>query len=79
MRDLQKAAREDNVRAKLAVDVLRHRAQVHRRLRHCRHDRVLGGIAENGVAFRGSIVERLTTLGIKLDDAANAARGEEVR
>ena len=83
MRDLQKAASEGNVRAKLAVDVLRHRALKYigaYAIELGRVDAIVftGGIAENDVAFRGSIVERLTTLGIKLDDAANAARGEEV-
>ena len=83
MRDLQKAAGEGNVRAKLAVDVLRHRALKYigaYAIELGRVDAIVftGGIAENDVAFRGSIVERLTTLGIKLDGAANAARGEEV-
>ena len=83
MRDLQKAAGEGNVRAKLAVDVLRHRALKYigaYAIELGRVDAIVftGGIAENDVAFRGSIVDRLTTLGIKLDGAANAARGEEV-
>ena len=83
MRDLGKAAAEGNARAKLAIDVLRHRALKYigaYAIELGRVDAIVftGGIAENDVAFRGSIVERLTTLGIKLDGAANAARGEEV-
>jgi acetate kinase len=83
MRDLQKAAREGNVRAKLAVDVLRHRSLKYIGAYAVELGRVdaivfTGGIAENDVAFRGSLVERLSALGIKLDSEANAARGEEV-
>ena len=83
MRDLQKAAREGNVRAKLAVDVLRHRSLKYIGAYAVELGRVdaivfTGGIAENDVAFRGSLVERLSVLGIKLDSEANAARGEEV-
>ena len=37
-----------------------------------------GGIGENDIGFRASIVERLTTLGIKLNAAANDSRGKEV-
>ena len=83
MRDLQKAAREGNARAQLAVDVLRHRALKYigaYAIELGRVDAIIftGGIGENDVAFRGAIVERLTTLGIKLDAAANGVRGEEV-
>ncbi len=83
MRDLQKAAREGNARAKLAVDVLRHRSLKYIGAYAVELGRVdaivfTGGIAENDVAFRGSLVERLSVLGIKLDSEANAARGEEV-
>ena len=83
MRDLQKAAREGNARAQLAVDVLRHRALKYigaYAIELGRVDAIIftGGIGENDVAFRGAIVERLTTLGITLDAAANNVRGEEV-
>ena len=37
-----------------------------------------GGICENDTPFRGEIVERLSTLGIRLDPEANLRRGEEV-
>jgi acetate kinase len=83
MRDVETAAKEGNARAKLAIDVLRHRALKYigaYAIELGRVDAIIftGGIGENGVAFRASVVERLTTLGIKLDAAANNARGKEV-
>jgi acetate kinase len=67
MRDIESAAKEGHERAKLAVDVLRHRAL-----------KYIGAYGENGIDFRASVVERLTALGIRLDAAANNARGKEV-
>lgn len=83
MRDLQKAAAEGNARAKLAVDVLRHRVLKYigaYAIELGRVDAIVftGGIGENDIAFRASVVERLTTLGIKLDAKANDVRGQEV-
>lgn len=83
MRDLTKAAAEGNARAKLAIDVLRHRALKYigaYAIELGRVDAIVftGGIGENDINFRASIVERLTTLGVKLDGTANAARGEEL-
>jgi len=83
MRDLQKAAAEGNPRAKLAVDVLRHRVLKYigaYAIELGRVDAIVftGGIGENDIGFRASVVERLTTLGIKLDAAANNVRGQEV-
>jgi acetate kinase len=83
MRDLQKAASEGNQRARLAVDVLRHRALKYigaYAIELGRVDAIIftGGIGENDIGFRASVVERLTTLGIKLDAAANNVRGTEV-
>ena len=83
MRDLTKAAAEGNARAKLAIDVLRHRALKYigaYAIELGRVDAIIftGGIGENDIAFRASIVERLTTLGVKLDGVANNARGEEL-
>lgn len=82
MRDVESAAREGNPRAKLAVDVLRHRALKYigaYAIELGRVDAIIftGGIGENGIDFRGSIVERLSTLGIKLDVEANKVRGKE--
>ena len=83
MRDLHKAAVEGNSRAKLAIDVLRHRALKYigaYAIQLGRVDAIVftGGIGENDIAFRASVVERLTTLGIKLDAQANNVRGQEV-
>jgi acetate kinase len=83
MRDLQKAAVEGNSRAKLAIDVLRHRVLKYIGAYAIQLGRVdaigfTGGIGENDIAFRASVVERLTTLGIKLDAQANNVRGQEV-
>ena len=83
MRDLGKAAAEGNARAKLAIDVLRHRALKYigaYAIELGRVDAIIftGGIGENDIDFRASIVERLTTLGIKLDAAVNDSRGKEV-
>ncbi|MGE5385426.1 MAG: acetate kinase [Betaproteobacteria bacterium] len=82
MRDVEGAAKEGNARAKLAIDVLRHRALKYigaYAIELGRVDAIIftGGIGENAIDFRGSVVERLSTLGIKLDAAANNVRGKE--
>ena len=82
MRDLESAAKSGHVRAKLAIDVLRHRALKYigaYAIELGRVDAIIftGGIGENAIAFRGSVVERLSILGIKLDAAANNVRGKE--
>ena len=82
MRDIEGAAKEGNARAKLAIDVLRHRALKYigaYAIELGRVDAIIftGGIGENAIDFRGSVVERLSTLGIKLDAAANNVRGKE--
>ena len=83
MRDIESAAKDGHERAKLAVDVLRHRALKYigaYAIELGRVDAIIftGGIGENGIDFRASVVERLTALGIRLDAAANNARGKEV-
>ena len=83
MRDLWKAASEGNARAKLAIDVLRHRTLKYigaYAIELGRVDAIVftGGIGENDIAFRASVVERLSTLGIKLDPEANNVRSQEV-
>lgn len=82
MRDVENAAKEGNKRAQLAIDVLRHRALKYigaYAIELGRVDAIVftGGIGENAIDFRGSVVERLSTLGIKLDEAANNVRGKE--
>ncbi len=83
MRDIMSAAAEGNARAKLAVDVLRHRVLKYigaYAIELGRVDAIVftGGIGENSLEFRGSVVERLTTLGITLNAEANKSRGQEV-
>lgn len=83
MRDIENAVKEGNVRAKLAIDVLRHRVLQYIgayaiELGHVDAIIFTGGIGENGIDFRASVVSSLTALGIKLDAAANNARGKEV-
>lgn len=82
MRDVETAAKEGNARAKLAIDVLRHRALKYigaYAIELGRIDAIVftGGIGENAIDFRGSVVERLGALGVKLDAAANNVRGKE--
>lgn len=82
MRDVETAAKEGNARAKLAIDVLRHRSLQYigaYAVELGRVDAIIftGGIGENGIDFRGSVVEKLSALGIKLDAAANNVRGKE--
>ena len=83
MRDIQKAAKEGNVRAQLALDVLCHRTLKYIGAYVIELGRVdaivlTGGICENDTPFRASVIERLTALGIKLNAEANTARGVEV-
>jgi acetate kinase len=83
MRDVRKAASEGNARARLAIDVLCHRVLKYigaYAIELGRVDAIIftGGIGENDLDFRASIVERLGILGIKFDAAANNVRGKEV-
>lgn len=82
MRDIEKAAAEGHVRARLALDVLRQRSLKYigaYAIELGRVDAIVftGGIGENGIEFRAAIVNRLTMLGIQLDAAANDVRGKE--
>ena len=82
MRDLHKAAGEGNKRAKLAIDVLLHRALKYigaYAITLGRVDAIVmtGGIGENDLPFRGALVERLSLLGIKLAADKNTQRGAE--
>jgi acetate kinase len=82
MRDLHKAAAEGNARAKLSIDVLLHRTLKYIgayavELGHVDAIVFTGGIGENDIAFRASVVERLTLFGIRLNAQANDARGAE--
>lgn len=81
MRDVERAAEQGNARARLAIDVLRHRVLKYigaYAIELGRVDAIVftGGIGENAIDFRGSVVERLQVLGIKLDKEANNCRGK---
>jgi acetate kinase len=81
MRDIEMAASEGHARAQLAREVL-----IHRTLKYIgayaielgRVDAIVftGGIGENAIDFRASVVKRLTILGITLDASANNVRGQ---
>ena len=82
MRDLHKAAGEGNARAKLAINMLLHRALKYVGAYAVMLGRVdaivmTGGIGENDLVFRGALVERLGLLGIKLAVDKNTQRGVE--
>lgn len=82
MRDIEKAAKEGNKRAQLAVDVLTHRAVKYigaytTFLGHVDAIIFTGGIGENAIDFRATVTNRLKVLGINLDKEKNNVRGKE--
>lgn len=81
-RDLEKAAAEGNERAKLALDMFVYSVKRYIGL----YATVMGGldaivftagIGENTATIRKAITEGQEFLGIKIDDAKNAVRGQE--
>jgi acetate kinase len=81
MRDIEKAASEGHARAQLAREVLLHRTLKYigaYAIELGRVDAIVftGGIGENAIDFRASVVQRLTILGITLDATANNVRGQ---
>ncbi|MDR1163644.1 MAG: acetate kinase [Candidatus Accumulibacter sp.] len=82
MRDLEKAISEGDARAQLTVDVLHHSAIKYigaYALELGRVDAIIftGGIGENATRFRGSIVDSLELLDVRLDPVVNAVYGQE--
>lgn len=82
MRDIENEAAKGNVRAKLAVDALIHRAVKYigaYAVMLGRVDAIIftAGIGENAIHFRQQVMERLGLLGIKADVEANNVRGKE--
>jgi len=82
MRDIEKAAAEGHARAQLARDVLLQRTLKYigaYAIELGRLDAIVftGGIGENAIDFRASVVQRLGILGITLDAAANNVRGQQ--
>jgi acetate kinase len=81
MRDIEKAASEGHARSQLAREVLLHRTLKYigaYAIELGRVDAIVftGGIGENAIDFRASVVQRLTILGITLDATANNVRGQ---
>jgi len=84
MRDVEKAAAEGNVRAKLAIDVfvesVRHFIGSYLvALGGCDVLAFTGGIGENGIAIRKDICRNLNWAGIELDLEKNNTRGSETK
>jgi acetate kinase len=82
MRDIEKAASEGHARSQLARDVLLNRTLKYigaYAIELGRLDAIVftGGIGENAIDFRASVVQRLGILGIRLDAAANNVRGTQ--
>ena len=82
MRDIEKAAKDGNARAQLAIDVyvaaVRHYIGAY--LVVLGGIDVLsftGGIGENAVGIRAAICDKLQFAGIKLDETKNQTRGQE--
>ncbi len=82
-RDLETAAAKGHVRAKLALDVFYYRVAYFIGA----YMAVLGGadliiftagVGENASSGRKEILDRLAYTGIKIDEEANAKRGEEI-
>ncbi|MDB5358051.1 MAG: ackA [Phycisphaerales bacterium] len=84
MRDIEKAAAEGNLRAKLAIDAfvesVRHFIGSYLVvLGGCDVLAFTGGIGENGSALREAVCKNLQWAGIALDPQKNNVRGKETR
>lgn len=84
MRDVEKAAKEGNARAKLAIDafvesVRSFIGQYLVALGGCDVLVFTGGIGENGIEIRSAICRNLSFAGIELDPQKNQARGSETK
>ncbi|MEP0847459.1 MAG: acetate kinase [Phycisphaerae bacterium] len=82
LRDVERAAEQGSVRARLALDVFAHRARKYigaflSELPQCDAIVLTGGIGENSVMMRRMILEGLTVLGVSLDPQRNDRRGPE--
>lgn len=82
-RDVEKGAEEGNKRCILAQDIYARRVVEYIAKYYVLMSGVdaicfTAGIGENSCATRKSIIERLSVLGIKLDEEANKIRGEEI-
>ena len=83
MREIDAAIKEGNEQAKLALDMYHYRIAKYIGAYTAALNGVdiivfTGGVGENQIATRKNICERLSYLGIKVDDDKNNSRGEEV-
>ena len=84
MRDIEKAARDGNERAKLALDAfiesVRHFVGAYLVvLGGCDALVFTGGIGENGITIREAVCRNLEFAGISLDPTKNQVRGKETK
>jgi acetate kinase len=78
VRDLEAKAEAGNPRAKLALDIFAYRIKQYigaylAALNGCDGIVFTGGIGENGARMRKRILDNMESLGIRLDEQANAA------
>jgi len=84
MRDIWAAIDADDDAARLAMDVYIHRltmyiAGYHALLGGTQAITFTAGIGENDPPLRAEVCQRLACIGVRIDDAANAARSREPR
>jgi acetate kinase len=83
-RDIEKASSEGNERAKVTIDVFCYKVSQFIMDYIVALDGVdvitfTAGIGENQSEIRKQILNNLSFLGVKVDDTANATRGEEIK
>lgn len=82
-RDIEKAAKEGNKRAKLAIDtfiyqVIGYIGRFAAQMNGVDVITFAGGVGENGIDARKEICDSLAFLGVKIDEEKNNCRGKEV-
>ncbi len=83
MRDIEKGVEEDNTLSKIAYDLYEYRIRKYIGAYAAAMDGVdaiafTAGIGENTPSLRTAICQRLSYLGISIDESKNKKRGEEV-
>lgn len=83
MREIDSAIKEGNEQAKLALDMYHYRIAKYIGAYTAALNGVdiivfTGGVGENQISTRKNICDRLSYLGVKVDDEKNNSRGEEV-
>ena len=82
-RDIEKAIKEGNERAKLAIDtfvyqVIGNIGKYAAQMNGVDVITFCGGVGENGIEVREEICKSLSYLGVKIDSEKNNCRGKEV-